>query len=205
MRKLVCSLALALVAGAPAFAGQATTAPTVPTVPNVIGDVRAAIAKGDFALGESILERFRAEHGTTSQALEALSWLGRGALAADALDKAYDYALRTEDLVREALQKNSNLDVDRWVPIALGASFEVQAQVLGRKNRTSEAIYLLENAKQEFKDTSIITRLQKNVLLLTLEGKPAPALEFAEQIGPRPPTLAELKGKTVLVFFWAHW
>src|SRR5262249_34116284 len=38
-----------------------------------------------------------------------------------------------------------------------------------------------------------------------LEGKPAPELDLSDWIGAKPPTLASLRGKTVLLFFWAHW
>jgi thiol-disulfide isomerase/thioredoxin len=38
-----------------------------------------------------------------------------------------------------------------------------------------------------------------------LEGQPAPAIEVGEYLGGRPPALDELKGKVVLLFFWAHW
>ena len=53
--------------------------------------------------------------------------------------------------------------------------------------------------------TSIRTRIQKNINLLSLEGKAAPALEITEYLGVKPATLAALKGKPVVVFFWAHW
>jgi thiol-disulfide isomerase/thioredoxin len=56
-----------------------------------------------------------------------------------------------------------------------------------------------------YRDTSIRTRIQKNVNLLSLEGKPAPALEMKTLLGPKSPPLATLKGKPVLLFFWAHW
>jgi thiol-disulfide isomerase/thioredoxin len=39
----------------------------------------------------------------------------------------------------------------------------------------------------------------------TLEGAPAPRIEGRLHIGPRVPTLNELTGKVVLLFFWAHW
>ena len=41
----------------------------------------------------------------------------------------------------------------------------------------------------------IVTRIRKNLLLLTLEGKPAPPLE----------NVALPKGRPALLFFWAHW
>ena len=37
-----------------------------------------------------------------------------------------------------------------------------------------------------------------------LEGKPAPALETSVWFGPKPPSIASLHGKPVLLFFWAH-
>ena len=39
----------------------------------------------------------------------------------------------------------------------------------------------------------------------SLEGKPAPALETSTWLGPKPQSIASLRGKAVLLFFWAHW
>ena len=69
--------------------GIGTAAAQTPAT--IIGDVRTAIActtwpcspKQDLSGGEAILKQYRAAHGTTSEALEALSWLGRAALAAN--------------------------------------------------------------------------------------------------------------------------
>ena len=38
-----------------------------------------------------------------------------------------------------------------------------------------------------------------------LEGRPAPALDTRTHLGPRVPSTAELEGRVVLLFFWAHW
>lgn len=46
---------------------------------------------------------------------------------------------------------------------------------------------------------------QGNVDVVRLEGKPAPALEASVWLGPKPPSIASLRGKPVLLFFWAHW
>jgi peroxiredoxin len=48
-------------------------------------------------------------------------------------------------------------------------------------------------------------RAQTNVDPMTLEGAPAPRLDGRLHIGPRVPNMDELKGKIVLLFFWAHW
>jgi thiol-disulfide isomerase/thioredoxin len=56
-----------------------------------------------------------------------------------------------------------------------------------------------------YRNTSIATRIQKNINLLSLEGKPAPQLDVAQWLGPKPAPLGQLKGHPVLLFFWAHW
>jgi thiol-disulfide isomerase/thioredoxin len=63
----------------------------------------------------------------------------------------------------------------------------------------------LRTELKTYTGTSIQERIQKNINLLSLEGKPAPALEAAVWFGPQPPTIASLRGKAILLFFWAHW
>jgi thiol-disulfide isomerase/thioredoxin len=45
--------------------------------------------------------------------------------------------------------------------------------------------------------------LQKNLNLLSFQGKLAPALKSDQELGGKLP--AQLKGSPVLLFFWAHW
>jgi cytochrome c biogenesis protein CcmG/thiol:disulfide interchange protein DsbE len=171
---------------------------------NVITDVRQAIAKNDFALGDSVIQKYRSEHGVTPELLEALSWQGRGALAAKQLDKAEAYAKETQRLALEELKKRP-LDAENHLPIALGAAIEVEAQVMNARGERSAALTVLRTELATYKSTSIHTRIQKNINLLNLEGKTAPALEEREFLGRQPVSLASLKGKPVLLFFWAHW
>src|ERR1700691_3852333 len=91
----------------------------------IIQDVREAIANKNFALGDSLIAGYRAKHGVTPEMLEALSWLGRGALAAKRFDQADAYATETERLTVEQLKKRG-LDSDPHLGIALGAAIEVQ-------------------------------------------------------------------------------
>lgn len=204
--KWLVVLALASCAAAPGavHAQVGAPAPAAAAPQNVIADVRAAIAKGDFAGGEQILVVYRTSRGTTPEALEALSWLGRGALAAKQLDKAEDYALQTYDLCVEAL-KTRKMDDEPRLPIAMGAAIEVRANVHAQRGALADAVHLLQGELATYRATSIRTRLQKNINVLSLEGKAAPTLELAEYLGPKPVSLAALKGKPVLVFFWAHW
>jgi thiol-disulfide isomerase/thioredoxin len=171
---------------------------------SLVREVRADIAKSDFTQAEEQIEKYRTSRGVTSEMLEALSWLGRGALGSRQLDRAESYASATHELAL-GLLKDRPLDADAHLPIALGAAIEVQAQVLGARGETSSAIELLERELRTYWDTSIRARIQKNIHLLSLEGKPAPALEAPEWLGPKPAPLGELKGRPVLLFFWAHW
>ena len=73
------------------------------------------------------------------------------------------------------------------------------------RGQLAEAIPFLEAELKRWHGSSIRTRIQKNIHLLSLEGKPAPPLDLASWLGPKPPSPAEWKGKVVLLFFWAHW
>src|SRR2546423_460940 len=108
----------------------------------IIGDVRDAIAQQDFAHGERYIETYRAKNGITSEMLEALSWLGRGALTGQQYEAAEKYAAETRKLALEQLAKRK-LDAERHLPIALGASIEVHAQVLAAKGERGEALTFL--------------------------------------------------------------
>jgi len=77
--------------------------------------------------------------------------------------------------------------------------------VLAARGRRTEAVSFLKAELTTWRQTPLTERIQKNINLLTLVGNPAPALDESHWIGPPPPSLASLKGRTVLLFFWAHW
>lgn len=207
MRVVARVFVVALAAGAPVAALAQSPAPVAAAAPaqTVIAAVRAAIAKGDFAEGERILAGYRQEKGTTPEALEALSWLGRGALAAKQWDTADAYAEQAYDLSVAAL-KTRRMDDEPRLPIAIGAAIEVRANVAAEKGARADAIQFLTGELATFRATSIRARIQKNINLLSLEGKAAPPIETTEFIGTtKPSALAALKGKPLVIFFWAHW
>lgn len=170
----------------------------------IVRDVRDALNRQDFTAAQSLLDTHRNQHGQTPEWLEAYSWLGRAALAAKNLDAAETYAQKTYDLAAAELKKRP-LDQERHLPIALGAAIEVQAHVMAQRNERSAAIDYLRRELKAYYATSIRTRIQKNINLLSLEGQPAPPVSAARYIGKRPPALNALRGKPVLVFLWAHW
>jgi thiol-disulfide isomerase/thioredoxin len=77
--------------------------------------------------------------------------------------------------------------------------------VLASQGQRGEAIAFLTEETKRWLKTSIAARIQKNLNLLSLVGKPAPALDVREGIGGKPRPLSAFKGKPVLLFFWAHW
>jgi len=171
---------------------------------SVVTDVQTAMSRGNFPLAEAILQSYRMQHGLTPEFMEALSWLARGDLITRQLDKAEARAKETEQLAVQALATRP-LDAEPHLPLALGAAIEVEAQVLTANGDRAGALALLRKDLAAYRTTSIRTRIQKNINLLTLEGRPAPALEEAEYLGAKPVPLAALHGKPVLLFFWAHW
>jgi len=130
--------------------------------------------------------------------------MARAALSAHNYDQATAYAKETRALALEQL-KQRPLDSEPHLPTALGAAIEVQAQTLAAQGKRIQAVTVLQSALHTYGSTSIRARLQKNLNLLSLEGKPAPALRAEQFLGSKPPVLAQLKGSPVLLFFWAHW
>ena len=170
----------------------------------LVSEVRAALAAHDLAQAEAIVVQRRAQQGTTSDVIEAVSWLGRGALAEGQAGRAEQYAVEAQRLALAALGSRA-IDEDAKLANAVGAAIEVQAQVSTNRGARSDAIVLLERELKRYRTTSIAKRIQKNINLLTLEGHPAPALDLSESMGAPLATANALTGKVVILFFWAHW
>ncbi len=125
---------------------------------------------------------------------------------ARALLKEHNYAAATERARKVYQQvmvalKSRPLDQESKMPLALGASIEVQAQAMNAQGARSDAVTYLQGELKTYYGTSIRARIQKNIHLLSLEGKRAPKLNMTSRLGPPPPAA----GKPVLLFFWAHW
>jgi thiol-disulfide isomerase/thioredoxin len=170
----------------------------------IIDEVRFALAQNSFSTAESALDTYRSQQGVTPEYLDAYSWLGRAAFDQGRYDQAAAYAKQTQTLVLEQL-KVRPLDADPHLPVALGAALEVQSQVLAERGQRTQALALLQSALRTYGNTSIHDRLQKNLNLLSFQGKVAPALKSEESLGGNLPLPAQLKGSPVLLFFWAHW
>ena len=175
-----------------------------PAWAGIVEDVRSALDRNNFSVADSYLKSYRARNGVTPEYVEAYSWMGRAALSARDFDQASAYAKQTSALALEQL-KQRPLDAEPHLPLALGAAIEVQSQTLAARGQRTQAIAVLQTALHTYGTTSIRARLQKNLNLLSFEGRPAPALHGDQFLGSKPPVLVQLKGSPVLLFFWAHW
>jgi len=171
----------------------------------VVTDVRKIAQTGNLAAAE---ERLMLEKGKgiwTPELLLAHSWLGRNAQAQAKWDQAIAYAAGTRKLALEMLT-GRQFDAEKDLPLALGASIEVHSHALAKTGRRSEGVAFLREELKRWNATSIRTRIQKNLHLLSLVGQSAPRLEAKSFLGPgRMKSLDDFKGRPVLVFFWAHW
>jgi thiol-disulfide isomerase/thioredoxin len=167
--------------------------------------VQYMVVAGDFARSEKALQGYRAAFGVTPEYLQAWSWIGRGQLAKHNLDAAIKNAAEVRAACLAQLNTRK-LDAEPRLPIALGAAIEVNAQALAQQGRRDEAVLFLRDESNKWQNTSIAARIQKNLNLLTLEGKPAPLLDVSHSIGARKPLqLSAYRGHPVLIFLWAHW
>ena len=138
--------------------------------------------------------------------LEAMSWVGRaGAIGGD-WAMAADYSERTLDGC-EALLRTEDLGSDPQAsfPIALGAAIETLGKVHVAAGDRGLAVSFLRDQLKKYSGTPIETRLNKNLLLLDLAGKPMPAIHTGEVLGEHRFDAGQLRGKVALFFFWAHW
>jgi len=167
--------------------------------------VKELARAGDVQGAQKLIEEHRAtQRQITPEWLAAVSWLARGASDAEEWGLAEQYARETHEGSLQLL-KQRPLDAEPQVPVALGAALEVLGQVYAGRGDRSAALEFLREQHAKYKGTSIEAQLQKNLLLLSLEGKPFPRLDSDLTLRAEPSMPAEMRGQVVLFYFWAHW
>jgi cytochrome c biogenesis protein CcmG, thiol:disulfide interchange protein DsbE len=179
--------------------------PIVLLLASLVSNVRSLIAQHDFASAEHLTRAYQSQVGSTPEYAAAVSWLARAAFDAKRIDHAEALVAETRKVALASLASRP-LDSDPYLPMALGGAIEVHAGVLNSRGERAEALLFLRDELKNYGATSIGERIRKNINLLSLEGKPAPAFEIAHWLGSvRPVSIASLRGRPVLFFFWAHW
>ncbi len=172
--------------------------------PKVVAYVELALQQGDLTDARALVAQYRRLNGDTPETMEAFSWVARGEAAAGNLEQALQDAKEIEQAAQGSLSTRK-LDAEAHLPIALGAAYEVEADVLTQQNKRAEALRMLRAGLVTWQGTSMVDRLQKNINVLSLQGRPMPPLRETAWIGAKPAAPNGWRGKPLLLFFWAHW
>jgi thiol-disulfide isomerase/thioredoxin len=163
-----------------------------PAAAALISEVRYKISAGDLSSAEALVEDYQRANGANSEYAAGVTWLARGAFTLGRTDTAARYLAESKKIEATLLAKQ-RVEEDSFLESAVGASIEVEAQILAARGERDKAVALLQSELPRWKTWRIAARIQKNLDLLTLEGRPAPGLD------------AQYRGKPVLLFLWAHW
>ena len=200
---LILGLACGPVAENAEVVVETTDAPL--EIVELVGQMRDLAWAEQVDEAQTLIENERLNQDTSSSDwLLAVSWLGRGASFAGRWDVADRYAHEAYDGSVELLTER-DLDDDGQLPLALGAGIEVLGHAQEAEGDRAGAVAFLKAQRDRYRGTSIETRIQKNMLLLSLEGQPFPMLDVEQYLREPPPSGNRLTGKVVVAFFWAHW
>jgi thiol-disulfide isomerase/thioredoxin len=161
---------------------------------DLVRGVRYKISAGDLASGVAAVEDYKRATGVDAEYLDAVGWLARGAELLHRPDLAAQYVAE--------VRRNVPAEKDDLL-LPLGAAIEVQAKLLAASDGRGAAVCFLEGELSNARATSLRSRISKNIDLLSLEGHPALPLDMSEYVGAAPASLDSLRGKPVLLYFWA--
>ena len=136
--------------------------------------------------------------------IEAQVARARTALAARQLVKANQEAEGAYHLAVASLLVAGAAEAPR-IHAALGDAIETRASIMVEDGARAEAVRFLRVELETNRRTPIAGRLESALARTTLVARPAPSLEAGLHLGPDVPPMAQLRGKVVLLFFWAHW
>lgn len=162
----------------------------------LVRTVRLKISAGDIATGQAAAEDHKRAKGADAEYLNAIGWIARGAEMLGRLELA-DETLRE---LRRAIPAETAEHLS-----AYGAAIEVEGRLLHRREGRGAALRYFEQQLAKAQAPSLRSRIRKNINMLSLEGQPAPAIGGTTLAGSAAPSLASLRGKPVVLFFFAEW
>lgn len=161
---------------------------------------------GQSAQAKALFESMRPSGSLDAEWLAAMSWVGRAGVFGKDWDLAADYAESTLESAEGLLGGESlGSDPDAPLAIAVGAAVETLGKFYVAKDDRGQAIAFLRDKAREYVGTGVETRINKNLLLLDLEGKQMPPLDPKDLLSGRRMNADDLEGNVALFFFWAHW
>jgi thiol-disulfide isomerase/thioredoxin len=163
---------------------------------DLVRAVRNKISAGDLASCQHLIEDYKNKSGVDAEYLDAVGWLARGA---EMLGQTELASSCVAELRREIKAEKDEL----LAP--LGAAIEVEGKLRAKREGKNAALKFLESEFTAAKDIGLRSRIRKAINVLSLEKQPALEFNAPLYVGAAPPKLAELKGKPVLLFLWAHW
>lgn len=163
---------------------------------DLVRSVRSKLSAGDLLSGAAAAEDYKRIHGVDAEYLDAVAWLARGAEMLKQPELAARYVAEVRAEIRE--EKPDFIS-------PLGAVIEVEGRLIAAKTGRAAAIRFLEGELSKAQNPFLQSRIRKNINLLSLEGKPALPVAASEFVNAPPPALESLRGKPVLLFFWANW
>jgi thiol-disulfide isomerase/thioredoxin len=163
---------------------------------DLVRTVRGKLSAGDLFSGDAAAAEYRREHGVDAEYLSAVGWLARGATMLGKTEKAWAYVAEVR---KEIPEEKPDLTT------ALGAAIEAEGRLRAQRDGRGAALRFFETEFARARDTELRCRIRKNVNLLSLEGRPAPEIASPDHVGAAPQRLADLTGRPVLLFLWAHW
>ena len=207
LRAVLAILVFAAACGAAAQGPPPAPSPAPTPAPNIdVRMIRLKISAGDLSSAESILEVHRAELGEDGDYVLGVAWVARGAALLGDWKAASEWAKAARKLADERLKTPDDYEKDRDAVYALGASIEVEAQVLAATGRKAEAIRFLDASEKAQEAAhapyNLRARIWKRRNMLELVGTAAPEIRAGDQLGSEAPSLESLKGKPVVLFFW---
>lgn len=162
----------------------------------LVRTVRLKISAGDLATGQAAAEDHKRARGADAEYLNAIGWIARGAEMLGRLELA-DESVRE---LRRAIPAETAEHLS-----AYGAAIEVEGRLLHRREGRGAALRYFEQQLAKAQAPSLRSRIGKNINMLSLEGQPAPAIGGKTMNGGAAPALASLRGKPVVLFFFAEW
>ncbi|UCF64777.1 MAG: redoxin domain-containing protein [bacterium] len=124
------------------------------------------------------------------------------------LEMLINFAFEAPELSEQELFSRELLEMDRWPQNDLSMKSYIYrnlALIELQKGNTEEAKMILEQGISSLKEAGQTKSLESTMQLMNLIGEPAPELFAETWLNSQPLKLKDLRGKAVVIDFWATW